>query len=594
MNVWVEAIRPRTLPAAISPVLVGTAASDNFIVWRFAAALVVALAIQVGVNLANDLFDAQRGVDTELRVGPRRVTAAGLVSPKQMRVAMVIAFGVAAIAGLALAICVNLWLLAVGAASFVAALAYSGGSRPYAALGLGEVFVFVFFGLVATVGSSFVQDEQIHQIAYVAAIPVGLLATAILVVNNLRDTETDRAAGKRTLAVRLGERKTRLLYQALVVVAFLDTGAVVAVTRTRAPPSRPDRGPPGRRTSKCGPSLARALRIDRSTSRHGTVTARLLGPLSGGVVGMELIPFRIPLKVRFRGVAERYGMLVGGSQGWGEFSPFLDYAPPATATWAAAALEAADKGWPRPMRRRIPVNTTIPAVSAEVAHEMTKASGCTTVKVKVAEGDDEARVEAVRDALGPNGKVRIDVNGAWSVSEAIENIKNLDRYTLEYVEQPVATLEEMAEVRLRVDVPLAADESVRNAEDPLRIRGLEAADIVVLKVQPLGGVRRCLEIAEACGLPVVVSSAVETSIGLAAGAALAAALPDLPYACGLGTLSLLEGDVADRPCVPLNGEIPVRRPEVDPDAVEPYRLDGDEAHEMHMRFRTAVSYTERA
>lgn len=286
--------------------------------------------------------------------------------------------------------------------------------------------------------------------------------------------------------------------------------------------------------------------------------------------------FRIPLRVRFRRVTERSGVLVHGPQGWGEFSPFPEYEPPVTRAWRAAAVEAATRPWPAPVRTSIPVNAIVPAVGPERAHEMTVASGCTTVKVKVAEGDDEARVEAVRDALGPDGRIRVDVNGAWDVDTAVARIKALARYGLEYVEQPVATLEEMAALRRRVDVPLAADESVRTAEDPLRVRGLRAADVVVLKVQPLGGVWRSLEVAEAAGLPAVVSSAVETSVGLAAGVALAAALPELPYACGLGTQSLLEGDVVDDPLVPVNGELAVRRPAVDEDALKPFETRDDE------------------
>lgn len=231
----VTAARPRTLAAAIAPVLVGTAAADNFIAWRMAAALVVALAIQVGVNYANDLFDATRGVDTSERVGPQRAVAAGLVSPGSMRAAMIGAFVVAGAAGVALAAAVGWELLLVGAVSFAAAVAYSGGPKPYASRGLGEVFVFVFFGLVATVGSAYVQEETITQLAYVSAIPVGLLATAILVANNLRDIATDRGAGKATLAVRLGVRRTRLLYEGIVVVAFLTTGAVAAAAGSLLP-----------------------------------------------------------------------------------------------------------------------------------------------------------------------------------------------------------------------------------------------------------------------------------------------------------------------------------------------------------------------
>jgi 1,4-dihydroxy-2-naphthoate octaprenyltransferase len=221
MNAWVEAARPRTLSAGVTPVLVGTAAADHFIAWRFAAALVVGLSIQVGVNYANDLFDAQRGVDTERRLGPRRAVASGLVSPQRMRIALGITIAVAAVAGLMLALATTLWLLGVGLACFAALLAYSGGPRAYASIGLGEVFVFVFFGLVATIGSAYVQAERIPAIAVAAALPVGLLAVAILVVNNLRDIPTDSAAGKNTLAVRLGENRTRRLFSVLSVASLL-------------------------------------------------------------------------------------------------------------------------------------------------------------------------------------------------------------------------------------------------------------------------------------------------------------------------------------------------------------------------------------
>ena len=228
MSAWVEAARPRTLSAGVAPVLVGTAAADHFIAWRFAAALVVGLSIQVGVNYANDLFDAQRGVDTQQRLGPRRAVASGLITPQRMRVALGITIAVAAVSGLMLALATTLWLLVVGLACFAALLAYSGGPRPYASVGLGEVFVFVFFGLVATIGSAYVQAERIAAIAVAAALPVGLLAVAILVVNNLRDIPTDSAAGKNTLAVRLGENRTRRLF-AVLSVATLLTAFVTSV-----------------------------------------------------------------------------------------------------------------------------------------------------------------------------------------------------------------------------------------------------------------------------------------------------------------------------------------------------------------------------
>jgi O-succinylbenzoate synthase len=288
--------------------------------------------------------------------------------------------------------------------------------------------------------------------------------------------------------------------------------------------------------------------------------------------------FAIPMRTRFRGVTLREGALVRGPAGWGEFSPFPEYGPAECARWLAAAHEAAEEGWPPPLRTRIPVNVTVPAVDPEAAHAIVAGSGCRTAKVKVAEpgqgeADDLARVEAVRDALGPGGRVRVDANGAWTPDAAVRMIKALGE--LEYAEQPCASLEELAEVRRRVDTPVAADESIRRAEDPLRVRAADAADIVVLKVQPLGGVRAALAVAEACGLPVVVSSAVETSVGLAAGLALAAALPELPYACGLGTLSLLEGDVVGEPLTAVDGAIEVRRPEVDEAALSRYEIEGE-------------------
>ncbi|MDQ3951858.1 MAG: 1,4-dihydroxy-2-naphthoate polyprenyltransferase [Actinomycetota bacterium] len=225
MKVWIEAARPRTLPAAVVPVLVGTAAGGIFLPWRFAGALAVALSLQVAVNYANDYFDGVRGVDTPDRLGPRRAVASGLVRPAQMKVATALALAVAGAAGVALTVAVGPELLLVGAASIAAALAYSGGPRPYASAGLGEVFVFVFFGPVATIGTAYVQAEVVSLPAVVASIPVGLLAAAILVVNNLRDVDTDAAAGKRTLAVRLGERGTRRLFAGLVTGAA--AGAVV-------------------------------------------------------------------------------------------------------------------------------------------------------------------------------------------------------------------------------------------------------------------------------------------------------------------------------------------------------------------------------
>ncbi|MGO8960013.1 MAG: o-succinylbenzoate synthase [Streptosporangiaceae bacterium] len=308
------------------------------------------------------------------------------------------------------------------------------------------------------------------------------------------------------------------------------------------------------------------------------------GRAGGNLRGLaaELLPtlraFAIPMPVRFRGTTLREGALVHGPAGWGEFSPFPDYGPRECARWLASALEAAGYGWPAPVRASVPVNVTVPAVGPDQARAIVARSGCLTAKVKVAEpGQDEsadlARVEAVRDAIGPGGKVRVDANGGWSVSQAERMLTALDRFDLEYAEQPCATLAELAALRRRVTVPLAADESIRRAEDPLAVRAAGAADLVVLKVQPLGGVRAALRIAEACGLPVVVSSAVETSVGLAAGVALAAALPELPHACGLATMSLLAGDVTAAPLAESRGELPVRAAVVDPGELSRWEVD---------------------
>ncbi len=285
-------------------------------------------------------------------------------------------------------------------------------------------------------------------------------------------------------------------------------------------------------------------------------------------MSVPLVPFDLPMTVRFRGITRRQGVLVHGPAGWGEWSPFADYVTPEIDAWWRAAREAAVEGFPAPVRTSVRVNCTIPAVGPEDARARAVASGCRTAKIKVADhpdsfGEDIARVEAVRDGLGPQGRVRVDANGRWSVDEAFDRLRVLARFDLEYAEQPCADVEELADLRRRlaragIDVRIAADESIRRAADPERVVALEAADVAVLKVQPLGGVRACLELAERLGLPVVVSSALETSVGIAAGVALAAALPELPFDCGLNTVSLLADDVAVTPLVARGGAIEVR------------------------------------
>ncbi|WP_024801555.1 o-succinylbenzoate synthase [Nocardia sp. BMG51109] len=290
--------------------------------------------------------------------------------------------------------------------------------------------------------------------------------------------------------------------------------------------------------------------------------------------------YAIPLRTRFRGITVREGVLIEGPLGWGEFCPFPEYDDREAANWLATTVEQVTAGWPEPVRDRIPVNCTVPAVSAERAHAIVAGSGCRTAKVKIADHPDALpedldRVAAVRDALGPDGAIRVDANAVWDVETAVRQIERIDRAAggLEYVEQPCRTIEELAEVRRRVDVRVAADESIRRAEDPLRVAVAGAADVAVLKCTPLGGVRRALRVAEAAGLPCVVSSALETSIGLPAQLALAGALPDLEFACGLGTVRLFDGDLITDSLLPENGSLPVPRtpPQPDPELLHRFR-----------------------
>jgi O-succinylbenzoate synthase len=286
----------------------------------------------------------------------------------------------------------------------------------------------------------------------------------------------------------------------------------------------------------------------------------------------------LPMRVPFRGVDVREAVLFEGPSGWGEFAPFAEYDDLEGSRWLASAIEAAYAAWPAPRRDAVPVNATVPAVTArEVPAVLARFDGCTTAKVKVAERgqslvDDLDRVASVRDTMGASARIRVDANGGWSLDQAIEALGKLAAYDLEYAEQPCATVDDLAALRKAlarngVDVRIAADESIRKAVDPLLVARREAADLVVVKVAPLGGVVRALEIVEACGLPAVVSSALDTSIGIAAGVALAAALPDLDHACGLGTVSLFDRDVASRPLRPRGGVLMPGRAEPDPEAL---------------------------
>ncbi|WP_328823337.1 o-succinylbenzoate synthase [Metallococcus carri] len=307
---------------------------------------------------------------------------------------------------------------------------------------------------------------------------------------------------------------------------------------------------------------------------------------------------RLPLNTKFRGVTYREVAIIDGPCGTGEFAPFIEYGPAEASRWLGAAIEAAYAGWPPPVRDRVPVNATVPAVSAaEVPAVIARYDGCRTAKVKVAEAgqsltDDLARVAAVREVMGRDAKVRVDANGGWSVDDALAALGRLSAFDLEYAEQPCASVEELASLRMSlarngIDLPVAADESIRKADDPLRVARLGAADIAVVKVAPMGGVRPALTVAQQAGLPVVVSSALDTSVGMAAGVALAAALPRLEHACGLGTIELFEGDVVTDSLVPQGGSLPVIRPEVDPALVARWAAPTDRADWWRERVRAA-------
>lgn len=303
----------------------------------------------------------------------------------------------------------------------------------------------------------------------------------------------------------------------------------------------------------------------------------------------DAVPYALPLTRRFRGITVREGVLIRGPSGWGDFAPFDDYAPRGCALWLASAVEAAFGAWPEPRREIVPVNAIVPAVSAQDAAALARQAvlehGCTTIKVKVAAmgevlADDEARVAAVRHAAdsalaslgGGTASIRLDANGGWSADDAARALGRLAAYGLEYVEQPCASVEETLALRRGLDLPIALDESVRFG-DP---RAFEAADIVILKAAPLGGVAAALSLARSWGGPVVVSGSLDSAVGLASGLALAAALTGDPPACGLGTGTLLARDVISPPLVPFDGHMPVERIAPDLDALMAARdLIGD-------------------
>ncbi|WP_019971838.1 o-succinylbenzoate synthase [Mycobacterium sp. 141] len=276
----------------------------------------------------------------------------------------------------------------------------------------------------------------------------------------------------------------------------------------------------------------------------------------------------LPMRVRFRGITVRELALIDGPAGWGEFGAFVEYQPPEAAAWLASGIEAAYRPAPPVLRDRVPINATVPAVdAARVPEVLDRFPGARTAKVKVAEAgqslaDDVARVNTVRERVPI---VRVDANAGWTVPQAVDAAVALTADgDLEYLEQPCATVEELASLRRMIDVPIAADESIRKAEDPLRVVRARAADVAVLKVAPLGGVSRMLDIAAQIDIPIVVSSALDSAVGIGRGLLAAAALPELRHACGLGTGGLFVEDVV-APTVPVDGFLPVGPVVPDPD-----------------------------
>lgn len=311
----------------------------------------------------------------------------------------------------------------------------------------------------------------------------------------------------------------------------------------------------------------------------------------------EMVVFDIDLRLPFRGIERREGILLRQGDHWSEWSPFVEYPDAEAATWLGPTLIDENP----PLRRlRVPINVLVPVVSPMRAADMVTASGCRTAKVKVGDprcslDDDLARLSAVRKTLGPDGHIRVDANGAWSVEHALRSLAAMARFDLQYAEQPCASVEELAELRSRmasaeVPVKIAADESVSRGVDPLRVAELEAVDVVVLKNQPLGGWPRVVELAEKLDLPVVISSALETSIGIWQGAQAAAALPELELACGLNTVKLLTDDVLAEPLVGRDGYLEIgRRPTPDAKALTRVRAGRDRYNWWRQRLQRCLA-----
>jgi O-succinylbenzoate synthase len=275
------------------------------------------------------------------------------------------------------------------------------------------------------------------------------------------------------------------------------------------------------------------------------------------------VPFALRLNRRFRGVSERVGLLIPGPSGWGEFAPFADYSDEGAGRWLNAALEAAYGTWPVPVRNVVAVNAIIPAVAPDEARDMARHAieelGCTTIKCKVGDVDEAARLDAIRSVLPADGRIRLDVNTGWSVDDTVRFWQRHGGADIDYLEQPVRTIEELVELRSRIDARIALDESIRWNPDAADVDLADVADVAIIKVAPLGGVQAAIDIAQRIGLPVVVSGAMDSSIGLSAGLACAAAIPDLAGPCGFGTGTLLTDDLVHTPLIPRNGVLPVGR-----------------------------------
>lgn len=312
---------------------------------------------------------------------------------------------------------------------------------------------------------------------------------------------------------------------------------------------------------------------------------------------------RLPLRVMFRGVVEREALLIQGPAGWGEFSPFLEYGPAESSRWLAAAIESAYLPYPETTVERIAVNATLPAVTTEqVARVLGHYDRPHTIKIKVAESgqilqDDIARVAEVR-RLYPEAKLRVDANAGWTVDQAVPALTRLSEYDLEYAEQPVPEITDLARVRERlaargVELKIAADESVRKHTDPLEVARVGAADLIVIKAQPLGGIAQALDIVKQSGLDAVVSSALDTSIGLGQATVLAASLPELKYACGLSTGTLYMDDIAEEPLIAEGGYLKVGRPAVSRAKIRHYSVDPDSYDRWMRRLQESYAHLEK-